>query len=76
MRGKRVPPKEMNKILKEMIKGYPKKPNALIAKKAMLEIEKNHGESLNGGEPLYKESTLTRKVSEFKNKRRKRETGK
>ncbi len=76
MSEKKIPPKEMNKILKEMIEGYPKESNVFIAKKAVLEIEKKHGKSLNGGEPLYKEGTITRKVSEFRKKKKgKKKTG-
>lgn len=72
MSEKKILPKEMNKILKEMIEGYPKESNVFIAKKAVLEIEKKHGKSLNGGESLYKEGTIARKVSEFKKKRNKK----
>ena len=63
MRGKKIPPKELNNILKEMVKGYPKHSNVFIVKKVMGEIEKKHGKS------LYSENTLIRKLSEFKNSR-------
>ena len=75
LRGRKthyIQKKERDKILKELITECKGKSNTFIAKKAMSEIEKQHGTKSNG-KPLYAETTLAKEVSKLKtNKKRTR----
>ena len=75
LRGRKthyIQKKERDKILKELITECKGESNTFIAKKAMSEIEKQHGTKSNG-KPLYAETTLAKEVSKLKtNKKRTR----
>ena len=74
LRGKKkhyIAPGKRNDIIKEMIEGHPGESNVFIARKAILEIEKDCGTKPDG-KPLYAENTLTKEVSKLRTRKKRR----
>ncbi len=73
IKGHYIVKEERDKLLKEIIKAYPRRSNVFVAGKVMMEIQKKYGTKPNG-KPFYTEKTLAKEVSKFKNKKKRRET--
>jgi hypothetical protein len=69
-----IPEKEKSKIIKDIIKTHPKESNTFIARKAMLEIEKDYRKRPDGN-PFYTEKTLAKEVSKLRNKKKRKKMG-